>query len=47
MTVLNISEATGPVLTKFYVEPSGVEGTKGCSDGSGHMTNMVAMPVDS
>ena len=29
MTVSNISsEITEPIVTKFYVEPSGVEGTK-------------------
>ena len=48
MAVSNISsEATGPVVTKFYVEPSGAEGTKICLNGPGYMTNMVAMPVDS
>ena len=41
------SEATWPVVTKSYVEPSGVEGTKICSNDSNHMTNMVAMPVGS
>ena len=45
MTLLNISlEATGPSVTKFYVEPSWAEGTKNFSNGPGHMTNMVAMP---
>ena len=48
MTVSNMSsEATGSVLTKFYVEPSRAERTKNCSNGPGHMTNMVAMPADS
>ena len=28
MTILNISKVTGPVVTKFHVEPSVVEGTK-------------------
>ena len=28
MTVSNISEATGPMVTKFFVDPVGVEGTK-------------------
>ena len=47
MAALNISsEATGPIVTKFYVEPSECEETKG-SKGPGHMTNMVAMPVGS
>ena len=40
------SEAPGPIITKFYVEPSGAERTKACSNGPGHMTNMMAMPVD-
>ena len=38
-------EVTGPIVTKFYVEPSGAEGTKICSNGPGHMTNMATMPV--
>ena len=47
MTILNISsEATGPIVTKFYVEPSGDEGTQICSNGPGHMTNMMAIPKD-
>ena len=46
MIILNISsEATGPVVTKFYVDPSGAEGIKICSDGPVHMTNVAAMPV--
>ena len=28
MTILNISKVTGPVETKFHVEPPVVEGTK-------------------
>ena len=41
MKISNISsEASGPVVTKFYVEPSGAEGTKICPKGPGHMTNM-------
>ena len=37
MTISNIiSKATGQVVTRFWVEPLGAEGTK---------TNMVAMPV--
>ena len=48
ITVSNISsEATGPVVTKFYVEPSGAEGAKICSNCPGHITNMVAMPIGS
>ena len=30
MTISNISEANGPVVTKFDVAPSGAEGTKSC-----------------
>ena len=48
MTVSNISfEAPRAFVSRFYIEPSGAKGTKICSNGSGHMTNMVAMPVDS
>ena len=48
MTVSNISpEATGQITAKFYVEPSGAEGTKICSISPGHMTNMVTMTLDS
>ena len=43
--VINITEATGPVVTKFNVELSGAEGTKICSKGPDCMTNMAAMPV--
>ena len=38
MGIFKIStEATGPVLTKFYVEPSRADGTKTCSNGPSHM----------
>ena len=48
MTVLNIcSDATGPVVAKFNIEPLWSEGTKICKNGPSHMTNMVAIPVDS
>ena len=41
MTVSNIStKATGPVVTKFHVEPPWAEGTKICSNCPGHMINM-------
>ena len=41
MTVSNISsEATWLIVTKLYVEPFRVEGTKMCPNGPGHMTNM-------
>ena len=37
MTIPNIySKATGPIITKFHLEPPGAEGTKI----SGHMTNL-------
>ena len=49
MTVSNISsEAYVPVVTKFYVEPFGVEETKiKNSNGPGCMIIMVAIPVES
>ena len=48
MKIPNISsEATGPFVTKFYVEPSVAEGTNICPNGPGHITNMAAMTVDS
>ena len=34
-------EATGQIVTKVYVEPSGAEGTKTCSNGPGQMTDMA------
>ena len=46
MTISNISpKATGPVVTKFHVEPPGAEGMKICSNFAGHMTNMATMPI--
>ena len=45
MTIANISKATVPVITKFYVEPPGAEGMKIRSNCSGHMTIMAAMPI--
>ena len=39
------SETTGPIEAKFYVEPPWDGGTKVCSNGSGHMTKMAAMPI--
>ena len=48
MTISIISsEATEPIVNKFNVEPSGAEGTNIFQNSPGHMTNMVAMPVDS
>ena len=46
MTVSNISpKATGPIVTKFHMEPPKTEGRKVCSKSPGHMINMAAMPV--
>ena len=46
MKIANIFlKATGPVVMKFHVEPSGAEGMKICSNFSGHMTIMAAMPI--
>ena len=39
------SETTGPIEVKFHVEPPLDRGTKVCSNGPGHMTNMAAMPI--
>ena len=42
LRVLSISSKTsGPVVTKFHLKPPGVEKTKICSHGPGHMTNMI------
>ena len=46
MTISNISsKATGPVVTKFHVEPPGTEWTKMCSNRPGHMTGMATAPI--
>ena len=37
------SEITGPIETKFHVEPPCGGGTKVCSNGPGHMTNMATI----
>ena len=39
------SENTGPIEVKFHVEPPWDGGTKVCSNGPVHMTNMAAMPI--
>ena len=46
-TVSNIfsSETTGPIEDKFHMESPWDEGTKVCSNGSGHMIKMAAMPI--
>ena len=41
----DFSESTGPIATKFHVQPPGPLGKKSCSNGLGHMTNMAAMPI--
>ena len=45
-TISNFSsETTGPIATKFHIQPPGPLGKKSCSNGLGHMTNMAAMPI--
>ena len=39
------SETIGPIEAKFHVEPPLDRGTKVCSNGTGHMTKMAAMPI--
>ena len=39
------SETTGPIATKFHIQPPGSLGKKNCSNGLGHMTNMAAMLI--
>ena len=39
------SEITGPIETKFHIEPHWDGGTKVCSNGPGHMTKMAAMTI--
>ena len=39
------SETTGPIKAKFHMEPPLDGGTKVCSNGSGYMTKMAAMPI--
>ena len=46
MTISNISsKATGPVVTKSYLDPPGAERTKTCSNCIVHMTNMDTTPM--
>ena len=47
LTFSNIfaSETTGPIEAKFHVEPPWDGGMKVCSNGSGNMTKMAAMPI--
>ena len=39
------SETTGPIATKFHIQPPGPLGKENCSNGLGHMTSMAAMPI--
>ena len=39
------SETTGPIETKFHMEPPWDGGSKDCSNGPGHMTKMAGVPV--
>ena len=39
------SKTTGPIATKFHIQPPGHLGKKNCSNGLGHMTNMATMPI--
>ena len=39
------SITTRPIEAKFHVEPSWDGETKICSNGPGHMTKMVALPI--
>ena len=39
------SITTRPIEAKFQVEPPWNSGTKVCSNGLDHMTNMAAMPI--
>ena len=41
----HLSIATGPIITKFHIEPPEAFGTKICSNNPGHMTNIAAMPI--
>ena len=39
------SEASGPMLLKFHVEPFWGRGMKDCLNGSGPLTKMAALPI--
>ena len=39
------SETTGPIEAKLHMEPSWDVGTRVCSNGSGHMIKVAAMPI--
>ena len=44
-TSSNITEITGPIETKFHMEPPWDGETNVCSNGPGHMTKMATMPI--
>ena len=44
ITISDISKATGPIVTDFYIEWPWAEGKKVCSNSLGHMTKMAVMP---
>ena len=39
------SETTGPIATKFHIQPSRPLGKKSCSNRLGHMTSMADMLI--
>ena len=39
------SKTTGPVVTRFHIEPKGLMGMKLCSGGSSPLTNMAVMHI--
>ena len=39
------SETTGPIATKFHIQPPEPLGKKNYSNELSHMTNMAAMPI--
>ena len=45
ITISDLSKATGPIVTNFYIERPWAEGRKVCSNSPGHMTKMAAMPI--
>ena len=45
ITISDISKATGPIVTNFYIERPWAEGRKVWSNRPGHMTNLAAMPI--
>ena len=44
-TFSHISEAAGPILAIFSMEPPSVMGTKLCLGGLVHITKMAAIPI--